>query len=309
MARLAALSCVLASVVILATCQTEDTRTTQTAETDEDHNTSELTAPLTVPSFHSEDQKTKESTSTTPKETIETTTTPPTTTSRPTTTEVPRTNSLFRFRGKDGATCILLQVDALLSIKYKTISGEMRDRDIYVPNKANISGSCNEDTSYLDLTWPSFFIRWSFSKTPGGERWYINKLELQYTLSSEIFEHVANPGQTVQVSTAHSHENMLYPTLVGRSFTCKQELTVHLSGEHAYGATLYLRDLRLQPFIFNVDDFSPEYECSPGGITFRDETAPIAVGSTLAIVVLLTVTGYGIYRYFKIKKVQYDTME
>jgi hypothetical protein len=53
-----------------------------------------------------------------------------------------------------------------------------------------------------------------------------------------------------------------------------------------------------------------EYECSPGGrLSFRDETAPIAVGSTLAVAVLVTVTGYGVYRYVKIKKVQYDTME
>jgi hypothetical protein len=61
----------------------------------------------------------------------------------------------------------------------------------------------------------------------------------------------------------------------------------------------------------NISLFSvPEYECSPGGgLAFRDETAPIAVGSTLAVVVLLTVTGYGVYRYVKIKKVQYDTME
>lgn len=54
---------------------------------------------------------------------------------------------------------------------------------------------------------------------------------------------------------------------------------------------------------------SAEFVCTPGGQSFRDETAPIAVGSTLAIVVLCTITGYGAFRYFKIKKVQYDTME
>lgn len=54
----------------------------------------------------------------------------------------------------------------------------------------------------------------------------------------------------------------------------------------------------------------PEYICSPGGPgSYRSETAPIAVGSTFAIVVLVTVTGYGVYRYFKIKKVEYGTME
>ena len=41
----------------------------------------------------------------------------------------------------------------------------------------------------------------------------------------------------------------------------------------------------------------------------RDETVPIAVGSTLALVVLITIGAYAGYRYFKVKKIEYDTME
>lgn len=52
-----------------------------------------------------------------------------------------------------------------------------------------------------------------------------------------------------------------------------------------------------------------EFICSPGAKSYRDERAPLAVGTTLAVVTLLTVAGYGVYRYVKIKKVQYDNVE
>lgn len=41
----------------------------------------------------------------------------------------------------------------------------------------------------------------------------------------------------------------------------------------------------------------------------RDEMVPVTVGGVLAGSTLLTILGYGIFRYFKIKKVQYDIME
>nr|CAD7267489.1 unnamed protein product [Timema shepardi] len=112
----------------------------------------------------------------------------------------------------------------------------------------------------------------------------------------------------VHLSTSRTHSAMLFPTPVGKSYSC-QESSVELKNGDS-SATVLLRVFQVQPFIFKGDDFGPEYECSSHGVgSFRDETAPIAVGSTLAIVVLLTVTGYGIYRYFKVEKVQYDTME
>jgi hypothetical protein len=52
-----------------------------------------------------------------------------------------------------------------------------------------------------------------------------------------------------------------------------------------------------------------EFICSPGAKSYRDERAPLAVGTTLAVATLLTVAGYGVYRYVKIKKVQYDNVE
>lgn len=68
--------------------------------------------------------------------------------------------------------------------------------------------------------------------------------------------------------------------------------------------------MKLQPFKFKSNDFATEFSCAAlSARSGRDETAPLMVGSTLALAVLLTISGYAGWRHFKIKKVQYDTME
>jgi hypothetical protein len=68
--------------------------------------------------------------------------------------------------------------------------------------------------------------------------------------------------------------------------------------------------MKLQPFKFKNNNFAIEFPCSAlSAQAGRDETAPVAVGSALAAAVLLTITGYAGWRYFKVKKVKYDTME
>lgn len=109
------------------------------------------------------------------------------------------------------------------------------------------------------------------------------------------------------------HREMLIPTPVGKSYSC-DEVDIDLQSDEeddppaGLRGSLLLRKLRLQPFMYKGEDFEAAFECKPQRL-YRDETAPIAVGSTLAIAVLMTVTGYGIFRYFKIKNVQYNTME
>ncbi|XP_046400153.1 uncharacterized protein LOC124166604 isoform X2 [Ischnura elegans] len=238
----------------------------------------------------------------------------------PVTTEPTPTSSTAQYRltGSDGKVCIILQVDALLSFHFKTMSGEERDKDIFVPEQAKISGECiSEDQAKMSLSWKSYVLAWYFMKTPGGERWYVEKIDLSFHTDEKAFEHYPFPGRLVRLTTSKEKGPLLFPTPVGKSYLCSHtETSVDLvpkeglsNAKQAPTATLLLRDFKLQPFIFKNDEFGPEYVCTPNGSRFRDETAPIAVGSTFAIVVLLTVAGYGIYRHFKVKKVQYDTME
>ncbi|CAK9805576.1 Lysosome-associated membrane glycoprotein 5 [Anthophora quadrimaculata] len=229
-----------------------------------------------------------------------------TTTHRSFSTEQP----LYRLDGSNGQACILLQVDALITVKYRTKFGEDQEANIYVPNDATVTGNCNnENTVTMSLKWNAFLLSWSFAKTPGGERWYVEKIELTYNSSDRHFEHIDQPKKTIRLSTGQKHSSMLFPTPVGKSYACDEEMKIPLTDGKNH-ATVLLREMKLQPFKFKNNEFAAEFSCtSLSARGFRDETAPVAVGSTLAAAVLLTITGYAVYRYFILKKVKYDTME
>ncbi|XP_017799337.1 PREDICTED: uncharacterized protein LOC108580162 isoform X1 [Habropoda laboriosa] len=235
-------------------------------------------------------------------------------TSEPTSTTTHRSFSteqpLYRLDGSNGQACILLQVDALIVVKYRTKFGEDQEANIYVPNDATVTGNCNnENTVTMSLKWKAFVLSWSFAKTPGGERWYVEKIELTYNSSDRHFEHIDQPNKTIRLSTGQKHSPMLFPTPVGKSYACDEETQIPLT-DGKNNAILLLRDMKLQPFKFKNNEFAAEFSCtSLSARGFRDETAPVAVGSTLAAAVLLTITGYAVYRSFVLKKVKYDTME
>ncbi|XP_015524067.1 lysosome-associated membrane glycoprotein 5 [Neodiprion pinetum] len=236
-----------------------------------------------------------------------TTTTTTTTTSTVSTPSSSGEQPLYRVNGSNGQACILLQVDAIITVKYKTKVGEEREADIYVPNDATVTGNCaNDNSATMSLKWKVFVLFWSFARSPGGEGWYVDKIELTYNSSDRHFELIDQPNKTVRLTTGKKHSTMFFPTPVGKSYACNEKEIPLTDGKTH--ATVLLREMKLQPFKFKSNTFATEFWCKPERAT-RDETAPVAVGSTLAAAVLLTITGYAAYRYFKVKKVQYDTME
>ncbi|XP_068624356.1 uncharacterized protein [Battus philenor] len=219
----------------------------------------------------------------------------------------------YRLLGGGGETCILLTVDALLDISYLTKLNERADANTFVPNNANVAGVCKEgDAETLILSFKEFSLEWSFAKTPGGERWYADYLRLTYNSSSRILEHAAQQGRRVTLTTGP--RALLFPTPVGKSFFCPEETIVELTEDDAnskvaHRAKLYLRQMRLQAFMFKRDgEFGPPWHCTDSARS-RSETVPVAVGAALAIATAGTLVGYAIWRYLKVKKVQYDTME
>ncbi|XP_037293602.1 uncharacterized protein LOC115448719 [Manduca sexta] len=219
----------------------------------------------------------------------------------------------YRLQGSGGETCILLTVDALLDISYVTKLNERADANTFVPNNANVGGMCKDgDAETLVLTFKEFSLEWFFAKTPGGERWYAESLRLTYNSSARILEHAAN--QNRRVSLTSDSRVLLFPTPVGKSFYCPEETVIELSEEDTspntgHRAKLYLRQMRLQPFMFKRDgEFGPAWHCSDSARA-RSEAAPVAVGAALAVATAGTLVGYAIWRYLKVKKVQYDTME
>ncbi|XP_059480643.1 lysosome-associated membrane glycoprotein 5 [Neocloeon triangulifer] len=216
--------------------------------------------------------------------------------------------AIYRQYAKDGTVCTLIRTDGLLTFTYVDKIKEKTETDVYLPNEVTVSGHCHlEDSSLLTMRWKSYILNWFFMKTPGGERWYLDRLEVKFNTSEKKFEHYPKPGRAVRLSTPAKVG--LFPTPVGKAYECNEEETIQLEGGKDISASILLRDLKIQPFIFKGDDFGPEFICQPGAKSYRDERAPLAVGTTLAVVTLLTVAGYGVYRYIKIKKVQYDNVE
>lgn len=139
------------------------------------------------------------------------------------------------------------------------------------------------------------------TQSSGGEGWYINLFELTYSSSNWLFEHPDRPGLDVKL-TSPAQTPMYFPTPVGKSYLCDKEQTVIMYAPHDSGdqsghiAKLYLRDMHMQSFMFKDNGkWGPSFHCSATG-SYRDETAPLAVGTALAIAVLLTISGYGGWR-------------
>ncbi|XP_022180082.1 lysosome-associated membrane glycoprotein 5 isoform X2 [Myzus persicae] len=221
--------------------------------------------------------------------------------------------SLFRLNEEEGNTCILLRVDAVIEVKFKTKLGSEDQTDLYVPDDAEVTGDCsNEDDATLILKWKNFVFTWYFTKTLGGERWFVKALELEINTADKHFDHIKTKDKIVRLSTVSSYGTLLFMTPVGQSYSCQKEISVVLSDQNVPTMKGYvlLRAFTVQPFIFKNNEFGPAYQCSSiGAGAMRNETVPFIFGITLAAVAVLTVGGYAVFRHFKIKKVQYDTME
>ncbi|GLV33752.1 uncharacterized protein CBL_11361 [Carabus blaptoides fortunei] len=225
----------------------------------------------------------------------------------------PKSQPIYRVLTNKGTTCILMQTDALIEVRLKSNIGDEKMSG-FIPENAMVEGDCRyEDTATMIISWPGYRLEMNFAKTPGGERWYVDKVSLIVSASTTAelhhYHRITSQGSTFKITMDANQ----FPTPVGNSFSCT-EAVVEMSpdpdsvGIPGLTGTLYLREVQLQPFMYKSADFSPEYECNSQSST-RDETAPIAVGSTLALAVLCIITGYGGWRYFKVKKVQYNTME
>ncbi|XP_065205544.1 lysosome-associated membrane glycoprotein 5-like [Planococcus citri] len=212
---------------------------------------------------------------------------------------------------EDGTTCILMTVDALISFLYTTKLKEQEESDAFVPDKVEVAGDCsNADDAVLVIKWKTFELTFRFEKTPGGERWFVNRVQLTFNTKESVFKHINHPNAVINAQTPEG--DLLLVTPVGRSFKCHREIEINLFDPafQDLKVKLLLRELTIEPFIFKNNDFGPEYLCAEGGAgSFRSETAPFVFGSLLTVSALFTVAGYSIYRYLKVNKVQYDTMQ
>jgi hypothetical protein len=61
----------------------------------------------------------------------------------------------------------------------------------------------------------------------------------------------------MKLTTSKDKSSLMFPTPVGKAYQCAEETTVQLEGSKDISASVLLRDLKLQPFIFKNDEFGP----------------------------------------------------
>lgn len=126
----------------------------------------------------------------------------------------------------------------------------------------------------------------------------MSSVDLTYSSSNPVFEHPDRPKLNVRLSTKEN--SPLFATPVGKSYNCDAQTVVIFAQDQndmsGHLAKLYLRELKMQSFMYKENNqWGPTFQCSATG-TYRSESAPMAVGSSLAVACLGLVTGYGLWR-------------
>lgn len=111
---------------------------------------------------------------------------------------------------------------------YRNKYNEDAESDTYIPDYPDLSGDCSEsDISSVSIGFKEFVLSIIFKKTPGGERWYVHRMDLTYSTSNPSFLHIDRPGLNVSIyiilyilynQTAHTNEDMLYTILTKTLF-------------------------------------------------------------------------------------------
>ncbi|KAG0726950.1 hypothetical protein GWK47_004120 [Chionoecetes opilio] len=222
------------------------------------------------------------------------------------------TNSYMRDDGtymtnddKD-VSCVMFYFKANINIYYPDMQGEYLNTKVSVPDNADVDGSCDRvgKVSEISVSWAAFILSLAFGQDDVNDTWFVSKFNLTYNLNDAKF---TNAAQGIgQVSVVSKTGRKYWQTSNSRSFRCLVVHDIKLSDAVNHTAILHFDEVRVQAF--NQEDiFRTPKHCKHR--VHRDEMVPVTVGASLAGSALLTVMVYGIFRYFKIKKVQYDIME
>ncbi|OXA42683.1 lysosome-associated membrane glycoprotein 5 [Folsomia candida] len=226
----------------------------------------------------------------------------------PTTTPEPPPTEYIVYDGQS-MPCVLVRMNMKLIIEPKRTGN--KKITISVPKSAVSKGSCGSgEDSKMTLTWGTFKFAWHFQKSRVSDAYYVDDIQLSYNTSDKAFGN-ATQDYAGQFQQVHSADPLtLFLTPIGRSYTCNMAKDVKLyDDKRAARVTVRLTRFQIQPFAAMTHrQYGDAFKCSEEAGR-KDETVPLVVGSVLALAVLGTIGGYGGYRYVKVKKIEYDTME
>ncbi|XP_043912551.1 lysosome-associated membrane glycoprotein 5 [Protopterus annectens] len=217
---------------------------------------------------------------------------------------------------ENGSTCLMAEFAARVIVPYDVFASNSVDliteqADIRIPRKAEVKGRCGSTESELQVSWfnAAYTLRLFFvkevhnSSTLQTASWKSNKIQLVYDSSeSTYFKDAVEAGK----HTATSHHLSALNTPSGKSYQCQAQQTISLtSSDHQKPVTLILSEVQIQPFdIYTNFLFSEAYKCAVDQREQLEETLPLILGLTLALVIVLTLSVYHIYHKLTANQVQ-----
>ncbi|KAM9567042.1 lysosome-associated membrane glycoprotein 1 isoform 2-T2 [Guaruba guarouba] len=215
---------------------------------------------------------------TTPKQT---TSQVPTTTS-PVPTVSPSSPAVGKYNvtGPNG-TCVLAYMGLQLNITYPK-KDEKMGLDVlnFIPHNTTSSGSCNNTSAILNLTFEKTRVIFHFVLNATAEKFFLQGVNVSTTLPSE--------AKDPRFEASNNSMSELRAT-VGNSYKCSAEENLQVTDK----ALVNVFNVQIQVFKIDGDKFGAVEECQ---LDENNMLIPIIVGAALAGLVLIVLIAYLIGR-------------
>lgn len=226
-------------------------------------------------------------------------------------TEEESPKDVFTVKNAKEKICILAKFHSAITITYPGKSEEQTDT-VSVPLDAHVKGKCAgpNRSPKLELSWEQFSFNLFFEKI-SEDNWGVSFVEFSYDTPEPLLEGAVNPGKV----TGKSKEKILFETPIGKSYFCPGK-EISLFSDDQLVAHVNLKDVHLQPYDVEDGKFSTSHRCDQvvsesldEAPLVQDETIPLAVGCTLALITLLILVGFSVHRAYMAARVDYNNME
>ncbi|XP_072167093.1 lysosome-associated membrane glycoprotein 5-like [Diadema setosum] len=209
----------------------------------------------------------------------------------------------FTVRDGEGNACIRACFSAVLNIFYSNKESEEEEVTVPLPRKATATGSCGSAAlpALLSIQWSEgkYNLKFTFENTTadGKESWKARKVQFTYNMSDPTY--FKNPARAGVHTVRSESDDSFFKTPAKKSRKCDAESDIQLLGgsnNDTFKVLLELRNLQLQPYNVVDDSFSEAEVCKNDKTAEGTNMASIAVGATLALVILVVIAGYAIGR-------------
>uniref|UniRef100_A0AAX7SPD9 Uncharacterized protein n=1 Tax=Astatotilapia calliptera TaxID=8154 RepID=A0AAX7SPD9_ASTCA len=253
------------------------TTTTKHPTTTTKHPTTTTKHPNTT-TKHPTTTTTKHPTTTTTKAPTTTTTKAPTTTTTASPTPTPRpsaglTVGYYNITKNKSETCLRAQ----MALQIRKVSTNA----IFIvqPHLTSTSGSCNENSANLKISFKEGFINFSFTKSVPNNTVYVDAVSfsLNYPLTTN--------GTTYNANNKSVH---LFPAQIGHSYSCSAD-SIYMGND----LSLDVNSDRTQAFNLTKNNFGDRDYCPADQRSYK---IAIGVGVALLVLIVVVVVAYLVSR-------------